>query len=65
MKINLHPTKLIAFLYPLFANDFVFDNFEYLTVRISAHFELTDEQWKAVREHYDFIHDVVITPELA
>ena len=55
-KINLHASKTWAFLYPIYARQFLlgFTKYEQLADEISKHFELTPAQWEAVLEEWEF-----------
>jgi hypothetical protein len=61
-KINLHPSKIWFFLYPIYANLIVFGNdYESVAERIMNDFDLTPEQWGAVLDNWEYIHSTVLT----
>ncbi len=61
-QINLHPTKIWAFIYPLYANEIVFGkSYEKLADIIDDKFVLSPKQWEAILNEWEFIHGNVLT----
>ena len=60
-QINLHESKIWAFLYPLYAQEIVFGkNYESLAQLISGDFHLTPQQWEAVLNNYEYTHSTIM-----
>lgn len=54
-RINLHPTKIWNFIYPLYAKEFItFDKYEDFAELIEKSFKLTPEQWEVVLNEWEF-----------
>jgi hypothetical protein len=60
-RLNVHPTKVWGFLYPLYAKEFLtgVNSYEELANLIGADFDLTDKQWEAVLNEWEFKDDLL------
>ncbi len=55
IKLNLHCSKVWAYLYPIYAKDFLFgSDYEKFANKISESFDLTSDQWEAVLNEWEF-----------
>jgi len=60
-KLNLHPTKVWGFIYPLYANLIVFSNdYKSFATQLQKDFSLTSEQWECIRNEWELIHNYII-----
>jgi hypothetical protein len=61
-KINLHASKVWAFIYPIYANNIVFGgDYEQFAQVVSHDFYLTPDQWESVLDEWVLIHGAVLT----
>ncbi len=60
-RLNVHPTKVWNFLYPLYAKEFLtgVNSYEELANLIGADFDLTDKQWEAVLSEWEFKEEIL------
>ena len=53
-KIDIHPTKLFAYIYPLFAKEFMFsEKYEDFASEVNKYFDLTPAQWESLLREWE------------
>ena len=61
-KLALHESKIFAYIYPLYAREFMFySNYESFVKLVAKDFDLTPEQWNKLQGEWEF-KEMILKP---
>jgi hypothetical protein len=61
LKLSVHRTKLMQWIYPLFANEFMFsENYEDFARAVAEKFDLTPDQWENLFTEWEWKNEYLI-----